>query len=380
MAIPTITAIGAYSFGTGPLTPALPAGVLVGMLLLLEVETSANETVAVSGWTQVPDSPVNNANGTRLAVFYRYATGSGDDPTVPDSGDHQSARVIVLNGTHATVPIDVSASSTGDTAAVSISGDTTTGVDRLVLIFASQAINQPDYFAGWANADLTSVTEQFDVAHGAGNSGGIALVSGSKAVAGAFGATTATGTEDTAWSGLVLAIVPGTPIVDAGGGSSEESSEEGSSEEDPVFGDVGFDTWQFDTPEPLKADRDPIDYFLAYQMMDNGSENRDKKIDTIRITGKGKSIAVQIHAASPGDALSRQNIEDGVSPRHTTTFADSTEVTRYKEKKVKIKNLSIWTARYSGTDDGQDEDANGELVRDRLDELVILGDTHGTRR
>jgi hypothetical protein len=128
MSVPTITAIGAYSFGTGPLTPALPAGVLVGMLLLLEVETSANETVAVSGWTQVSDSPVNNANGTRLAVFYRYATGSGDDPTVPDSGDHQSARVIVLNGTHATVPIDVSASSTGDTAAVSISGDTTTGV------------------------------------------------------------------------------------------------------------------------------------------------------------------------------------------------------------------------------------------------------------
>jgi hypothetical protein len=209
MAVPTIVAIGAYSFGTGPLTPALPGWRIGRNAIASQVETSANETVSVSGWTQVADSPVNNANGTRLAVFYRYATGSGDDPTVPDSGDHQSAQGDRLNGTHATVPIDVSCEAALATqAAVSISGDTTTGADRLVLIFASQALDTANYFAGWANADLTSLTEQFDVAHAAGNSGGIALVSGSKAVAGAFGATTSTGTEDTAWSGLVLAIVP----------------------------------------------------------------------------------------------------------------------------------------------------------------------------
>ncbi len=115
-------------------------------------------------------------------------------------------------------------------------------------------------------------------------------------------------------------------------------------------------------------------------MMDNGSENRDKRISTIRVTGKGKDIAVQIHAASPGDEISRPNIEDGVGARYEAHFDDSTEVTRYAEKKTNVKNLSIWTARYSGTDDQQDVDEDGNLVRDRLDELVMLGDSHGTRR
>jgi len=143
--------------------------------------------------------------------------------------------------------------------------------------------------------------------------------------------------------------------------------------ETPPTDTFGVDTWEFDTPEPILADRDPINAWIAWQFMDQGAENRNKKIDAIRITAKGKSISVQIHAASPGQEISRDDLEAGINARATVAFDDSTEVTRYEQEPVKIKNLSIWTARYETTWDGVGE-------RDRLDELIIIGDTHGTAK
>lgn len=141
----------------------------------------------------------------------------------------------------------------------------------------------------------------------------------------------------------------------------------------PPTDTFGIDTWEFDTPEPLEIDRDPIDYYIAWQMMDDGAENRNKKIDAIRITGKGKSLVVQIHAASPGGVINKADLESGSNARAAVLFDDSTAVTRYERKKRKIKNLSIWTARYSGTWDGTG-------IRDRLDELVIEGSLAGTKK
>lgn len=378
MAFATVIGIGPYFEGSGPLNPTLPVGVLPGMLIFCPVESHANEPVPTpSGWAHADGSPVNNANGTRLSVFQRYATGSGDEPTIPDSGDHQSARLIVLNGTHATVPVDVSQATTGDTAAVSADGDTTTDVDRLIIYFLSHGrdISGSDImFAGHVNADLANITERFDNSTDVGNGGGIACVTGEKAVAGAFGDLTCDMPEDAPWAVLMLAIVPGTAVEESSEESTEESSEE--SEEDPEIPytpEYGIDTWQFDTPEELLADRDPIDYYIAYQMMDNSAEARSKKIDAIRITAKAGSPVVQIHAASPDDDISKADIENGTNARATIAFASSTEVRRYSRKKVKIKNLSLWTARYSGTWDGTNE-------RDRLDELIIEGDTHGTEK
>jgi hypothetical protein len=371
MAFPTIHGIGPYSYGTGALNPALPSGVSAGMLLFLEIETAAAEPPPVSGWTALPDSPVNNSNGTRLTVFRRYATGSGDAPTVSDSGDHQSARVIAVNGVHASAPIDVTASATGDTTAVSISGDTTTGADELILIFASHDKDKLSaHFSGWANADLANLTEHFDNSHDAGNGGGIAFLTGEKAAAGAFGATTSTGAEDAAWAALVVAVIPGAAV--------EPSTDPPPDPEDPVTPptetDTFFNTYEFDSQEDDPADREPIAYYLAWQMMDNSAEAMSKLIDKIRVTAKGKSLRVQIHAASPNGEIDRDGVDDGTGAIGEATFEDSQAITRYAEEKVKFKNLSIWTARYSGIDDGQDD------IRDRLDELIIRGRPHGTAK
>src|SRR4051812_16762234 len=66
-----------------------------------------------------------------------------------------------------------------------------------------------------------------------------------------------------------------------------------------------IDTWEFDSPEPLEIDRDPITAYLVWQYMDQGMENRNKMVNAIRVTAKGKGISVQIHAASPGDEIDK---------------------------------------------------------------------------
>lgn len=376
MAFATVHGIGPLSKGTGPLNPALPGGVLAGMLLYCLIETAANEATAASGWTHVADSPVNNATGTRLSLLKRYATGSGDAPTIVDSGDHQSARVIAFNGMHASAAEDVTNSGTGDTTAVSIPGDTTTDTDRLVCVFATHGLDKlSSHFASWANADLANIVEHFDDSHDSGTGGGIAFVTGEKAVAGAFGATTAIGAEDGPWAGLVVAMIPGATIEESSEEPSEEPSEESEEDNEVPYGEgIGIDTWQWATPEDDPADREPIDYYLVWQYMDQGAEDQNKLVDKIRITAKGSDLQVQIHAASPGDEIDKDDIEDGVNARATVSFSDSGEVTRYAERPVKVKNLSIWTARYSGVDDGQSD------IRDRLDELIIGGRTHGTAK
>lgn len=377
MAAPVKYGTGPYAYGIGALTPALPAGTLPGMVAFMPVESSAGEATASSGWTAVTDTPVNNPNGTRLSLFWRRLTGSGDSPTVLDSGDHQSARIIVYNGVLGVgTPYEAQNATFGDGTAVSLDGETTLGVDRTILGFLSHDKDTlSELFSGFANADLTSVTEEFDNSSDVGNGGGIACFSGVKAVAGAFGASTATVSEAVAWAGIVLALIPGDLVEESSeeeGSSSEESSEEDN--EVPYGGDgLGIDTWQFDTVEDDPADRDPIESYVAFQFMDNGGESRNKLISAIRLTGKFGDPEVQIHAASPGDTIDIEDVEDGTNARVSVPFADSTEITRYERKKVQAKNLSMWTARVGWTWDGLGDP-------DRLDELIIEGRTHGTEK
>lgn len=63
---------------------AMPAGIQAGDLLLLIVGMDGTGTISVSGWTQLADRLETN-NATRGAVWYRVATGSGDDATVTTS-------------------------------------------------------------------------------------------------------------------------------------------------------------------------------------------------------------------------------------------------------------------------------------------------------
>lgn len=67
---------GAFQSGTGALTVPVPASYAAGDLLILLIESANQAITAISGWTEVTNSPqftgtAATAGGVRLAVFYK---------------------------------------------------------------------------------------------------------------------------------------------------------------------------------------------------------------------------------------------------------------------------------------------------------------------
>ena len=152
-----------------------------------------------------------------------------------------------------------------------------------------------------------------------------------------------------------------------------ESSTDATGEITPTD-QLRIDTWEFDSPEPNVDDRDPINYYVAFQLMDNGAENIDKKLDAIRVTCKTSDNGkVQIYVFQQGDVIDKDNIESGTSPTYEIDIPDATEVTRHKRVKGGPKNMSIWLMRYSGTWTGIGD-------RDRSDEIILELGFHGTKK
>lgn len=380
MTMPFKRSVGPLAYGTGALNVPLPAAYEVDDILVLVIATAYGEGISAVGWQHAPDSPAQSAaGGARVNVLWRRATGS-ESAITTDSGDHQVARIVAFGSViNAGNPWDVTNQGyTGATTAITIPGDTSTQPDGLAVIATAvaQDLDQEGFISGWTNTDLANIEEIFDSVKDVGSGGGIALVTGEKAAAGSIGNTTATQQAAGHYVGWFGVLIAGT---DSAVGEGSASAEAPPSEEPEVPPDeyvanrFAISTWQFDTPEPDPADRDPISYYLAYQLMDQGSENRDKVISAVRVTAKATDAEVTIHAASPGDEIDKTDIEDGVNYRARATFADSNEVTRYERVKLRVRNLSIWTIRYAGIWDGLGS-------RDRLDELVVEGRGHGVQK
>jgi len=251
--LPTFEAAGTSSAtdaGT-PGTPGLPAGWQENDIFLLFVQS---DTVTISaGWEHVPGSPILFGSfGFR--VLWRRATASESDPTVdPTGGGRQFSVVLNFRGVRATgVPWDVVSNvstgvftalnhisavvlafrgckpsgnpwniitpdSGGIGTAITLLGTDgagpTTTKDCLVVAGCSHSndVAGPT-FSGWTNADLANLTERVDDGTIIGNGGGLAVVTGEKAVAGAFGDTTATNsTVAPGWAGFHIALAPGGP-------------------------------------------------------------------------------------------------------------------------------------------------------------------------
>jgi len=235
---PTFVAAGTVASGTGTITPALPAGIASNDILLLFLET-ANEAVSISSqnggtWTAVTNSPqgTGTAGGsaaTRLTAYWSRYNGTQGAPTASDSGNHQLGRIVAVRGCITSGnPWDVTAGgveSTADTSG-SIPGATTTVANTLVVAAIATAL--PDAsgtanFSAWTNANLTSVAEQTDNTVTAGNGGGLGIVTGAKATAGAYGNMTVTCASSAAKGLLSIALRP-----TAGGGSAPVAAFSGS--------------------------------------------------------------------------------------------------------------------------------------------------------
>lgn len=217
MALPTFVAAGAVNSGTGAITFAQPAGILVGDVLLGFVETDDQALIAGGDWALLLNAPVSLTNETRLYVFYKVAVATtGQVLPVSDSGDHQGGAVLAFRGA-STTPWNITVQSSNQEVTtdptLTITGGTTTVNDCLIV--AAVAVSNSSTgarFASWTNANLGSVTERFDNSWTAGNGGGIGIATGTLATAGAIGNTTTVNTNvNPGWAALVIAIPPPDP-------------------------------------------------------------------------------------------------------------------------------------------------------------------------
>ena len=135
-----------------------------------------------------------------------------------------------------------------------------------------------------------------------------------------------------------------------------------------------IDSWEFDSLESNPADRDPISYYISWQTMDMGSENIDKRLEAIRVTGKTSSDGkVQIHAFQQGEEIDRSLIDSGTTPTYEVDIPDATVVTRHRRIKGGCKNMALFSVRVSGEWDGLN-------APDRIDEIIAEITTHGTKK
>lgn len=205
MALPTFQAAGTPASGIGDVSPAWPTH-QAGDTALLIVESTGGQAAALSvpaGFVEVGNSPSATGTttlGTRLTVFYCKATsGSMSAPTVTDPGNHAYAVIITFRGGYTGgYPFDVTAAQQKASAStsVSITGVTTTRPNCLVIGIVGRDNDAAGAaFSSWADASLANVTERFDNGTTDGNGGGIGVVTGEKATAGATGTITATVTS-----------------------------------------------------------------------------------------------------------------------------------------------------------------------------------------
>lgn len=216
MATPTYIGKSAFASGTGALSVGAVAGVQANDLLLMFVE-SANQAVSIpAGWTPVPSSPQfigtsAAAGGVRLTAFYEWAAGADGTDTVADSGDHTTAIKIAVRGVDKANPFNASAgSSQAATTAMSWPGVTTTVDECLIVLGCAQDTDAASTATSGtpSNANLANLTERHDQTVTAGAGGGLVILTGEKATAGATGNTTSTGSTSVTHAYITLALAP----------------------------------------------------------------------------------------------------------------------------------------------------------------------------
>jgi hypothetical protein len=217
--MPIFVAAGTVATGTTSASPALPAGWALNDILVLGVETGNQTVNAITGYSNVGTGIVQSATGavTALTVRWKRATGSESAPSVGvTSGDHIVARLMAIRGCVTTgTPFDTPATGT-DTATgtgFSIPGGTTLGIDRLIV--AAIAVGTDTATAQVTgtptNASLAGIAVRINNWSATGNGGGFAMITGEKAVAGAYSATAgtlATGNTKAMMSFALIGEVP----------------------------------------------------------------------------------------------------------------------------------------------------------------------------
>lgn len=200
---PTFVSVSGSGFpfaSTGVPTAQLPGTHTTNDILVLVLQSSNQDIPTPGGYTRVGpqnglgDAAVAGAN--RLGIFWKRDNGSESAPTLTDTGDHTMGFMFAIRGCPTTGdPFEFGGNNWKFTASTSATGpksvtycDNTLVVD----IWAGSDDAAGQHGSSLTNADLSSLTEQFDYGDASGTGGFFYLSSGLKAVAGPVGATTVT--------------------------------------------------------------------------------------------------------------------------------------------------------------------------------------------
>jgi hypothetical protein len=198
---PTVVAVGAQATSLTAITPAFPAGIAAGDVLVTVAEcegvTAPGAYTLPAGWAHVTGAPVLEGTNTRLWVIWRLYDGVFTAPSLGDSGDHNIGRMLAVRGCPTTGnpwdSVGVATEAVSDTTAVFPGIPNVTTPDTLILeIIATGTDTTTGQLATVTNAGYTSITSRMNDWTTNGNGGGFAVVSGIKAGTGATGQSTGT--------------------------------------------------------------------------------------------------------------------------------------------------------------------------------------------
>ena len=189
------TAVG----GAAAVYPAWPTHQTDDIALLF-IESTGGQAANLNpanGFVQVPNSPQYTGTGTagtRLTVYWARATSAAmPAPTVTDPGNHAYAVILTFrNVVNTGDPWDDTSGGVkaAASASVTIPGVNTTTPGTLVVAGLTKDLDSTASFtSNWTNSNLTDITVNADAGTTSGNGGGIAVMTGSMAQAGATGNT-----------------------------------------------------------------------------------------------------------------------------------------------------------------------------------------------
>ena len=223
---PQLFGFSAAGSGTGTLSVPWPVNHEPGFVAILIVETGGEGTnltiTTPAGWAAVSGSPVTavaTTAGSKLQVFWKRATSSAEaNVTVPDSGDHQLAQMVVFSGCVATgVPWDVTSTGTKTTASTSIAFPAlTTTVDNTTALLIATRPNDSGSLLSFGTLTNSVLTNQFSNGREAGTTsghgGGFVFYLGEKATPGSIGTSTTTVTPSVTNALMVIALRGDIPL------------------------------------------------------------------------------------------------------------------------------------------------------------------------
>lgn len=215
--VPTIVNVTAEFTSTGVPTATLPSGHTTNDILVLVLQ-SANDSAITPPTNYKRLGPQNGigaaavAGATKLSIFWKRDGGSESAPTIPDTGDHTYGFMFAVRGCPTwgdpfhilgqAFKRDASTTGTGPKGGTEMDNCLITDIFAHAVDAAGAQGSAP------TNADLASVSEQFDDATTDGTGGGLYMLSGIKQIRGPIVSSTVTWANSTVDVSQRIAWIP----------------------------------------------------------------------------------------------------------------------------------------------------------------------------